>query len=511
MRSFEKILLVLLALLLTLSLPLTLAGCGQKEPAGEQEEEENETPEQEPDFERIGTVPLEQCVIVVTGSASVAETRLAALLRKQIATVKGFDLPICKNTSAAAKEAAGKIVIGRSLCEKAKPEGSHDFAVAGNGNTFEIAANSSYGYETAFNYLKRSVITKNRTVAIDDDTAQTGHGDPLLTAEQTHGGEVRFMVNNVFGFGEAAGRNQRMQMLLDLYKTYSPDVLGLQEFHALPRGTLYPLLTQAGYKEVRFENEGGVVTGESTPLFYQEDRLELLDCGHVLYTDAPDLNADAYQSLLGPYTMAEIKVSDYSKSITWGIFRVRETGHVFMAASTHLFWQRSETADRRDEIWRQVQAAVAKETLFAARDAYLARPGVTIDGMPILIGGDMNTTTSGSVYTTLTGNAPSSSGTYTGQNAMRNTNMMLPLQQRIQYSTNHHHEGNWDETYHVYDEPYVAARSSAYENSLDYIFVDAASATNARITVKTSAALFDPYAMLATDHCPVLIDFDLAD
>ena len=513
MRSFERIVLLLLALLLTLSLPLSLAGCGQKEPADGQEEQANDDTPALPEGDRIGAVPLGQCVIVYTSSATVAETRVAAMLKKQLATVKGLEVTACKSTAEAAKNAAGKIVIGRSLCQKAKPEGTHGFTITGNGNTLEIAANSSYGYQKALDYLTGRVIAKNRKVEIDDDFAVEGQGDNLLTAAQTKSGEVRFMVNNVYGFGEDNGKEQRMKMLLDLYKTYAPDVLGLQEFHAKPRNLLSPLLAQAGYTEVRFENEdGATVNGESTPLFYRADLLDLLDCGHLLYTAAPDLNAAAYQSMLGSYTMDEIKASDYSKSITWGIFRVKATGHVFMAASTHLFYLRNTdvTTDERDEIWRRVQVAVAKETLLAAADAYLTRAGLETGTMPILLGGDMNTTTNGSAYTSLTGGTPSSSGLYTGKNGMTNTNQLAPEGSRIVYSTNHHHEGNWNAEYKVYDEPYTD-KKVAYEYSLDYIFVNNAARTNGSIRIRYSAALFDLFAMLATDHCPVLIDFDLSD
>ena len=124
MRSFERIVLLLLALLLTLSLPLSLAGCGQKEPADGQEEQANDDTPALPEGDRIGAVPLGQCVIVYTGSATVAETRVAAMLKKQLATVKGLEVTACKSTAEAAKNAAGKIVIGRSLCQKAKPEGT---------------------------------------------------------------------------------------------------------------------------------------------------------------------------------------------------------------------------------------------------------------------------------------------------------------------------------------------------------------------------------------------------
>ena len=505
---------LLLALLLTLALPLSFAGCGQKEQVAV-EQEENDATQKLPTGDRIGAIPLKQCVIVTAGSPTVAETRTAAMLRKQIATVKGVDLTVCKSTSATAKNAAGKILIGSSLCEKAKPEGDHDFAVAGNGNTLEISAYSSYGYQAALNYLTHSVVTKNRTVEIDDDVAATGHGAPFLTAEQAHNGEVRFMVNNVYGFGEQNGAEQRMQMLMDLYQTYSPDVIGLQEFHASngvrPRTILHRLLAQAGYTEVMMDNGDGTFShGESTPLFYKADLLELLDCGHLLYTDAPDLNSAAYQSMLGSYTMAEVEANEYSKSITWGIFRVKATGHIFMAASTHLFYLRNNNVgdDERDEIWRRVQATVAKETLLAAADAYLTQNGLEADSMPILLGGDMNTTTSGSTYQALAGNTPSSSGAYTGKNAMINTNQLAPEGSRIQYSTNHHHEGNWNATYKVYDEPYTE-KKEAYTYSLDYIFVNSAARTNGSIQIKYSAALFDLFAMLATDHCPVLLDFNL--
>jgi len=510
MKTFEKIILWLLALVLAFSLPLSLVACGNEQPAetGEQMNGENNEEPADDAAERIGTVSLADCVIVTAGSPTVAETRTAGMLQKQIYATKGVKLTVCKSTSIIAKNAKGKIVIGPSVCQKAKPEGEHGFAIAGNGNTFEIAANSSYGYEAALNYLTRNVITQSKTMQIDDTVERTGQGTTLLTAQQTHAGEVRFMVNNVYGYGSDKPMRQRMKMLLDLYTTYSPDVIGLQEYHDNPRSILHPLLTDAGYTEVK---GAGMTNGASTPLYYKADVLDLLDCGYLLYTDAQDLDSPAYQTILGSYTMAQVKVNDDSKSITWGIFRVRETGHVFLAAATHLFYLRDTNVgnDPRDGIWRRVQAAVAKETVFAAADAYLTREGLETGTMPIFIGGDINSVVDASAYTTLQGNSASSSGNYTGANAMTNTNILVPSKERIKYSTNHHHEGNWDETYEVFDEPYVAARSAAYESSLDYIFVNSFAVRDARVDVKYSAALFDLFAMLATDHCPVMIDFNL--
>lgn len=526
-KTFEKILLTALALLLALALPLSLTGCKKKPTAtveedGKEEEQSGET--QQPanlpdDVDHIGAVLLENCVIVTKGTASVAETRVARLLQQQLATVKNINLPIYKSTSNQAKEAAGKILVGTSLCQKARPEGPNDFEIAGNGNTMEIAANSSYGYESAFAYLKRSVFSRNKALAVNDDTELTGRG--VLTASREQVGEVRMMINNVYGGGDPTPMNQRMEMLADLYKTYSPDVLGLQEFHDRPRAVLYPLLMSAGYTEVRYtDSDSQIVTGKSTPLFYKADRLDLLDCGYMLYTDAPDLYSSAYQSLVSPYaSMEELKYNDYSKSITWGIFRVKATGHVFLAASTHLFYQRPGTTEddrARDALWRRAQAALAKELIFAAADDYLAREGLEAGSMTVLLGGDINAIESTepqavSAYNALTTTTPSSSGNYTAKNAMNNTNTLVPESECIKNSTNHHKEGHWDEDYLVFDEPDPSAnRNEAYVYSLDYIFVDAASVRKSRIDVKYSAAVFDTYAMLATDHCPVFIDFDLA-
>ena len=164
---------------------------------------------------------------------------------------------------------------------------------------------------------------------------------------------------------------QRNMMCAEVVREFMPDVVGFQETNVKKRGELKEfnieiLMARYGYKEVPVTVENCYKNSNSTPIFYNTERVNFLDGAYVWYRDQAQNIGTMDQS---------------SKSMTWGLFEDKQTGERFIAASTHMCTQ-------VDEI-REMQTMEASE-LFAALHAKY--------GVPIILGGDFNSTPAGRGY-----------------------------------------------------------------------------------------------------------------
>ena len=160
----------------------------------------------------------------------------------------------------------------------------------------------------------------------------------------------------------------RMRGHVRVFKELLPDIVGGQEvnkdmqqffkFYCMEEGLPY---TQ--------------IWGNYTPLIYRADKLELLDTDYSLYP----VHVEGYE---GKFNDA------LSKSLNLGVFRSKESGKVFLFATTHLWWMQSHTPDRpnyragSDHV-RALQMREAVERIERYREKY--------DGCPAILVGDMNT------------------------------------------------------------------------------------------------------------------------
>ena len=440
---------------------------------------------------------MKHCFVILTPEKpSAAEHRAAVLVRRHLTSDP-------QNTVTAGAGEGFAICVG--LCFAAeKPVGDHGWLLQGDEKGLVLAANSIYGYEAATEVLLETVL---KPETIGAPVCLCGSGATHLTAGPGRVGDLRIFSNNLWGNGTISPV-QRADMLLSVYLTYHPDVVGFQEYHDGIRAYLTPELEKAGYREVRFDvpsiNDGSSVN--STPVFYDPSTVELMDKGYFWYNTI-DFENPAYDGLRGELTPTEVKDAmafrpgrwDYSKGYSYGIFKLKKTGSLFLVASTHLWWMNKRPAD---DICRQVQVAAAKERLLATADEFCARHGLAGAHLPIFYLGDFNLIQSQPSYRAVVTDTPVTDAKW-AHNAFVNTNELPPLDERITVTTNHHREGRYNEQDDIFEDPCV--ETLGYEYSLDYIFTDGNTAKS-DWQFHRSCRVSDLTISLATDHCPVFID-----
>ena len=78
-----------------------------------------------------------------------------------------------------------------------------------------------------------------------------------------------------------------------------------------------------------FQDEGvnyTLIWGRFTPILYRPDKFELLDSEFGAYPE----HMDGYEGIFNDVR---------SKSFNIGVFREKESGNVFVFATTHLWWK----------------------------------------------------------------------------------------------------------------------------------------------------------------------------
>lgn len=164
---------------------------------------------------------------------------------------------------------------------------------------------------------------------------------------------------------EAAGLDcsaeVRMQGHVRIFEELMPDIVGGQEVNKDMQifFKLYCLEKNLPYT---------IIWGNMTPLIYRADKFELLDTEYILY----------------PKTVEDFegKFNDHdSKSVNIGVFRDKADGHVFIFATTHLWWMGEGRQAGSDEVRRR-QIAQANDAIEKLRAKY--------DNCPAILVGDMN-------------------------------------------------------------------------------------------------------------------------
>ena len=166
--------------------------------------------------------------------------------------------------------------------------------------------------------------------------------------------------------GEDCSAEVRMKGHVRILKELLPDIVGGQEVNAQMQKYLkyYCMDENLPYTQI---------WGSFTPLIYRADKLELLDSDFLLYPET----VDGYEGCFNDVR---------SKSCNLGVFRNKESGKVFVFATTHLWWKSSDPnaghyQHGSDEV-RAMQIASAIEMIEKYQRKY--------DGCPVFLVGDLN-------------------------------------------------------------------------------------------------------------------------
>lgn len=150
----------------------------------------------------------------------------------------------------------------------------------------------------------------------------------------------------------------RAPQYAQLVRAYMPDILTIQEYNAHMDAELLPRIAAYGYVHT---TTGDGTNWNNTPIFYNKDNIELLECEYVLYTPSKWSNHG-------------------SKSFTSAVFRRKSDSKVFAVLNTHLWWK----SDRAQAGSSQARASQVRLMIAQAQEIKAKY------NCPVFVTGDMN-------------------------------------------------------------------------------------------------------------------------
>ena len=163
----------------------------------------------------------------------------------------------------------------------------------------------------------------------------------------------------------------RIDGLIKVYKDTLPDIIGCQEVSCLMADLLKEKTKSAGLDYT-------LIWGRFTPILFRSDKFELIDSVFETYPEFIEGFEGSFNDVL-------------SKAFNACVFREKESGKIFIFATTHLWWKTSDkekakTAgndyqENSDEA-REFQVALMVKSVLQLKEKY---------NCPAIIVGDFNT------------------------------------------------------------------------------------------------------------------------
>lgn len=145
-------------------------------------------------------------------------------------------------------------------------------------------------------------------------------------------GKIRLMTHNQWkcdvnrpewaAMGMDCSAETRMRGFVNVFRDLQPDIVGCQEVSALMADKLIRYLLDDGQRYA-------LLWGKDTPIFYRQDKFELLDSDFFLYSESVPGYSGCFNN-------------QETKSWCLGVFREKESGKVFAFMTTHLWWKSSD-------------------------------------------------------------------------------------------------------------------------------------------------------------------------
>ena len=379
--------------------------------------------------------------------------RYARLFANELATKAGFSLELKADTSAKNDSASREIVFGVGNRGGEAVTVRHGYSVKTDGNKLYIIAECMEGYEAAYAYLTETLF-KGDSVEIASGFAHTGTAEPEDKQDiENRAGEYRVIFNNVHGAHvDEYPIETRNQMQAELHYEYLPDVIGLQE-NAPSVSTYISRMTKFGYTPVPTKPTNSNKQ-DYTAMLYRADKLDIVEHGWYLYDDG---------------------AGDKSKSVAWAVFKDKASGDVFAVGSTHFYWTSDDLG----------KSARLKD---AAQLAALVKQITGKHNCPMIVGGDFNCNINSDPIKNL----------YSA--GFENLQKISPDTMDI---TTHHSYSPWNAELNLYID--VVTPTKAYSSAIDHALVYNKSTLNPKMW----RVILHDYSLLSTDHCPVMVDFDI--
>lgn len=392
-------------------------------------------------------------------AAAYSAERTARLFADYIANGSGHYLPVSGAAKNALTNDKYQIVFGTTDTAGTQITARHGFTVTASGQKMYVCAECELGYAAALEYLTGTLF-RGDTVTIPENFSYTGAAGALENGMQYIDqklGSYRVLFHNILGNCDTSiyPTPTRNQMAAELHLEYDPDFLCLQECSGNSRGSSSYISTMAqhGFVEVQVtvNNKDKI---NYTPLLYRKDRFTVVESGYHLYSDG---------------------AGDKSKSITWGVFEEIATGKRVAVLSTHFYWT-------GDDLGKSARILDAQQIVKLAGE---------ISGkydVPVIAGGDLNCNISSD---------PMRNMFTAGFKDIRDMTAVS------EDSNSHHAYPEYNADKKLYDK--MTYPSGTYSSAIDHAVVW----NSAKFTAKLFEIITDDYALLSSDHCPLIVDFDL--
>lgn len=391
--------------------------------------------------------------IVYAKSDIYSAERYARLFANELTVKAGFPLEIKADTSVKDDGTAREIVFGLSNRGGEAVTVRHGYSVRADGNKVYVIAECMEGYAAAYEYLTGTLF-KGDSVEIAQGFTHTGTSEPEDKQDmENRAGEYRVIFNNVHGAHvDEYPIETRNQMQAELHYEYLPDVIGLQE-NAASVQSYHLRMSKYGYSPVPTKPKNKA-NRDYTAMLYRADKLDILECGWHLYDDG---------------------AGDQSKSVAWAVFKDKASGDVFAVGSTHFYW----TSDDLGKSARLKDAEQLAEVVKNITSKY---------NCPMIVGGDFNCNINSDPIKNLY------------KAGFENLQKLSPKTMDI---TTHHSYSPWNAELNLYID--VVIPSKAYSSAIDHALLY----NKSTLTPKMWRVILHDYTLLSTDHCPVMVDFDI--
>lgn len=275
-------------------------------------------------------------------------------------------------------------------------------------------------------------------------------------AAEPDGTVLRVMTYNIRynnpGDGVNAWPNRKDHVAEMIGTKAHADLAGLQEALREQIGDLAARLP--GYAWFGVGRDDGKEKGEHTPIFYRQERFELLDHNTFWLSETPEVpGSKSWDAAI-------------TRIVTWGKFKEKASGVEFYYFNTHFdhIGRQARTESAR-LIWKKIQSLT--------------------QGAPVFLTGDFNVTEKSEAYRVLTGNTPEAAPVSDLRDA--------------RYLSQSGHQGP---TSTFVNEDWTQTREP--ESKIDFIFV------RQGIQVLSHKVLDDQYdGRFPSDHLPVVAELKL--
>ncbi|MBQ8344916.1 MAG: hypothetical protein IJY42_01455, partial [Clostridia bacterium] len=285
--------------------------------------------------------------------------------------------------------------------------------------------------------------------------------------EKATGSNYRIMFHNVWGAtNEYCGA--RAQLIIAVYETYQPDVIGLQEASSYWNTTggkeaVETWLLENGYSEIRYDQ------GTARPIFYKTDKFTLTKSG-------------ALRTPTG-------------YGVTWAVFKDKATGKTFGVTNTHMTAD-SVTDDDHDK-GTMARVTDAETVLEAIKEIHKVSKNCAV-----ISGGDYNAAY-GDIYIDDEGTEFDAMATLTDGGATNVRDLVVEDGYCTPYG-GMSGGGDYYEAYGVYS--FKTWTGGKPENAVDHILY-AGGENNA--TIHQYVLLTDVVSASASDHVPHFVDISV--